>query len=133
MIRGSCLCGAVAFTLSGPLRPVLGCHCSQCRKQSGFYWAATSVPDDALTVERDDGLTWFGASDTAQRGFCKLCGSTLFWRPADAPRTVVSAAALDEPTGLRMSDHVFVEDKGEYYEIADGLPQHARFSGAENA
>jgi hypothetical protein len=123
----------VAFEISGQLRDVLGCHCQQCRKQSGHYWAATSVTDEALTLTRSNGLAWYRASDTAQRGFCKLCGSTLFWKPDNADRTAVGAGSLDRETGLRMTHHVFVADKGDYYRIEDGLPQHAQFSGGENA
>ncbi len=132
MVKGSCLCGAVAFTIDGPMRDVLGCHCGQCRKQTGHFWAATSVQDDALQFERQDGLSWFDASGTARRGFCKLCGSTLFWKPAGQARTVVSAGSLEPGTGLRLSQHVFVKNKGDYYQIADGLPQHMEFSGVEN-
>lgn len=133
MIKGACLCGAVAFRLEGKARDILGCHCGQCRKQSGFYWAATSVADEGLVMERDDGLAWFRSSETARRGFCRICGSGLFWKPEDAPRTVVAAASLEPGHRLKMTSHVFLEDKGDYYEIGDGLPQFARFSGGENA
>ena len=131
--KGSCLCGEVRFMLDGPMRPAIGCHCKQCRQQSGHYWAATSVPDSALRFESAAGLAWFRASDTAERGFCRDCGSTLFWKPDNAARTVVSMGALDAPTGLSLSAHVFVTGKGDYYEIGDGVPQHARFSGGEDA
>lgn len=133
MVTGSCLCGAVSFTLRGPLRDVLGCHCGQCRKQTGHFWAATSVPDEALEMTRQDGLAWYRASDTVQRGFCRECGATLFWKPDNAPRIAVGVGGLEQPTGLKMTSHVFVADKGDYYEIADGLPQHERFSGGEDA
>ena len=33
------------------------------------------------------------------------------------------AGTLDAPTGLSMAGHVFVSDAGDYYAIADGLPQ----------
>ncbi|MFK7939728.1 MAG: GFA family protein [Roseovarius sp.] len=133
MHTGSCLCDAVSFEITGPLRDVLGCHCQQCRKQSGHYWAATSVADDALRFIRQEGLTWYNASATARRGFCKFCGSTLFWKPVGADRTAVGAGSLDTPTGLRLTRHVFMADKGSYYDIADGTPQHAQFSGEEDA
>lgn len=133
MTAGSCLCGAVSFTITGPMRAVLACHCGQCRKQSGHVWAATSVAESDLSFGREEGLAWYRASDTARRGFCKLCGSSLFWKPDDMPRIAVAAGALDEPTGLKLEKHVFVADKGDYYEIADGLPQFKRFSGGERA
>lgn len=133
MVKASCLCGAVAFDVAGSLRPVLACHCGQCRKTSGHIWAATSVPDEAITFQARDGLEWYRASDTARRGFCTVCGSTLFWKPDDQPRTAIAAGAFPDGTGLKLSRHVFVRDKGDYYDIADGLPQFQQFGGGENA
>lgn len=133
MLTGSCLCGSVAFKIEGQLRDVLACHCRQCRKQSGHYWAASAVPETALKLTRNEGLAWFRASDTAQRGFCRCCGSTLFWKADNASRIAVGAGSLSAPTDLALTRHVFVADKGDYYEIVDGLPQYQQFSGAENA
>ncbi|KIC09439.1 aldehyde-activating protein [Leisingera sp. ANG-M1] len=133
MIKGSCLCGAVAFELTPPLRPVYACHCTQCRKTSGYFWAATSIPDEALALIRQNGLRWFQSSETTKRGFCGKCGSSLFWVPEGEGRTVVAAGAIDTPTDLQTKAHVFIADKGNYYEIADGLPQCAGFKGDEDA
>ncbi len=123
MHKGTCLCGDVAFEITGPMRPVLACHCSQCRKTSGHYWAATSVPETAFTLTCKDGLRWFRASDTARRGFCAHCGSSLFWKPDGQDRIAIAAGALDGPTGLKTTGHIFVADKGDYYDITDDLPQ----------
>ncbi|EBA14307.1 glutathione-dependent formaldehyde-activating, GFA [Roseobacter sp. SK209-2-6] len=131
--KGSCLCGAVAFDLHGPLRPVYACHCKQCRKTSGHFWAATSVPDEALTFTRDEGLRWFRSSENTKRGFCGTCGSSLFWVPEGERRTVVAAGALEGELELQTKAHVFMCDKGSYYEIGDGLPQFEEFKGDENA
>ena len=132
MISGSCLCGAVAFEITGTLRPAIACHCGQCRKTSGHYWAATSAPNDAITMIRNDGLKWFRASDSAQRGFCAHCGSSLFWKPDGQDRTAIAVGSLDGDTGLELTAHVFVADKGDYYAINDSCPQHQQFSGGED-
>jgi len=121
---GSCLCGAVSFVTSGPLRGVVYCHCRQCRKQSGHYFAATNVADARIRVEGGDSITWYQASAAARRGFCKLCGSTLFWKHRDRDTISVLAGSFDSPSGLEGHSHIFVADKGDYYDIADGLPQH---------
>ena len=124
--KGSCLCGAVRFTASGPLRGVLYCHCSQCRKQTGHYYAATNVADDKLTVEGQEKITWYRASPFAKRGFCSVCGSALFWKHNEAAEISVMAGAFDQPSGLKAEAHIFVVDKGDYYDIDDGLPQFER-------
>lgn len=126
--RGSCLCGAVRFRTTGTLRGVVFCHCSQCRKQTGLYYAATDVLDAELTVEGSDNLTWYAASDFAKRGFCRFCGSALFWKRNGADKTSILAGAFEQPSGLAAESHIFVVDKGDYYTIGDGLPQHARSS-----
>ena len=123
MHKGSCECGAVAFELSGELRPPLACHCTQCRKTSGHYWSATQVPSDKLTIIKDDGLKWYRSSDWARRGFCKECGASLFWEMDGEERTSVGMGTLDGSTGLQTAKHICIADKGDYYDIADGLPQ----------
>ncbi|MCB1385788.1 MAG: GFA family protein [Nitratireductor sp.] len=120
---GSCLCGRVRLTISGPMRPVVACHCSQCRKQSGHYFAATSAPDDTIAIEGEDHVKWYRASDEARRGFCRECGSILFWKHEAEDKTSILAGCLDSPTGLKLGSHIYCADKGDYYEITDGLPQ----------
>jgi len=121
--RGGCLCGAVRFTARGPLRGVVYCHCTQCRRQTGHHYAATNLPAAALTIEGEGELSWYRASDFAGRGFCRTCGSALFWRRDGDAEISVLAGAFDTPTDLSSSIHIFVADKGDYYEIDDGLPQ----------
>lgn len=120
---GSCLCGAVRFRTHGALRDVIYCHCSQCRKQSGHFYAATNVPDASIAIEGTENITWYDASDFARRGFCRTCGSLLFWKPRQDAYVSVMAGVFDKPTNLKGSCHIFVGDKGDYYEISDGLPQ----------
>lgn len=124
--KGSCLCGAVRFSASGRLRGVIYCHCSQCRKQSGHYYAATNVAVDDLAVEGGEKITWYEASTFAKRGFCSVCGSALFWKHNEADEISVMAGAFEQPSGLEAEAHIFVADKGDYYTIDDGLPQFER-------
>ena len=123
---GHCLCGAVRFRTFGRLREVIACHCSQCRRQSGHHYAATNVRDDEFTVEGGENVTWYRASDMASRGFCRTCGSALFWKGDGMEYTSIMAGSFDSPTGLALEVHIFCDDKGDYYEIVDGLPQYAQ-------
>ena len=123
MLTGSCLCGAVAFQISKTPTRTVACHCGQCRRQSGHLWAATPVPSADLKFSETGGLAWYAASDFAKRGFCKTCGSSLFWKHNDEDEYSVSLGSLHEPTGIRLQEHIFANHKGDYYDIADGLPQ----------
>ena len=124
MHKGSCLCGAVSFEVTCDLPGPDACHCSQCRKQSGHYWASTDVPRAAVTIHGADKLTWYRSSEKVRRGFCSTCGSFLFWDPIARDTTAIAMGAFDKPTDTRLRIHIYVADKGDYYDIADGLPQN---------
>ena len=121
---GHCSCGAVRFKTSGTLRGVVYCHCSQCRRQTGHFLAATAAEDADLEIEGANKISWFQSSPDAKRGFCSVCGSGLFWKHAAKSYTSIMAGAFDEPSSLRAESHIFARDKGSYYEITDGLTQH---------
>ena len=114
---GACLCGRVRYSVEGPLRPVVVCHCSQCRRQTGHYLAATSVPLERFRLVEDSTLRWYSASDAAERGFCSACGSVLFWRPEGGKGISFTPGTLDGATGLSIEGHIFCADKGDYYEV----------------
>lgn len=122
MHTGRCECGAVRFEIAAALVPPVACHCSQCRRTSGHVWAGTLVADADLRIEGQAALLWYRSSNMAQRGFCGTCGSSLFYRMDGEGKTSVGAGALDTPTGTRLAKHIFVGDKADYYDIADGLP-----------
>lgn len=124
MLKGQCLCGDVTFEVAGEPQHLSVCHCGQCRKQSGHTWASAAVPEADLAIVGTP--EWYQASDTAKRGFCARCGSFLFWKAHDEGTISFALGALDAPTGLRLERHIFCEDKGDYYDISDGLPQAAR-------
>lgn len=121
---GGCLCGAVRYAVRGPLRRIWDCHCGQCRRWHGHVAAYTRAERDDIDISDAGGaLTWFQSSDTARRGFCATCGSSLFWdRLADSDLSI-AAGSLDQPSGLTTEGHIYVSDKADYYEIADGLEQ----------
>ncbi|MEO1562112.1 MAG: GFA family protein [Pseudomonadota bacterium] len=127
MQTGRCECGAVQYQVSGGLRPSVACHCGQCRRTSGHYWSATQIDDEHLTVTKDEGLVWYRSSDVAKRGFCSICGSSLFWRMDSEGKTSIGSGTLDGPTGIKTAKHIFVDDKGDYYQIEDGLPKIGQY------
>ncbi|MDQ2094213.1 GFA family protein [Rhodalgimonas zhirmunskyi] len=125
MHTGHCLCGATRFTIAlDTLRQPSACHCSQCRRSSGHLWGGTTVMNDELTLDAGDNLKWFRSSEWAERGFCSACGSSLFYRPVNSDHLSVAIGCIDPPTDTRFKRHIFVADKGDYYEIGeDGIPR----------
>ena len=122
---GGCLCGGVRYAIDTRPEPISFCHCAQCRRQHSHVGAYTALPRAALRLLSQDTLTWYASSDRARRGFCVRCGAGLFWEmleqaPADGgPRITVTAGSLDDATGLWVERHIFVDDKGGYYDIGD--------------
>ena len=117
---GSCLCGAITFEINGPLRAVINCHCTQCRKWTGHYVAATAAwKRDLVIKDSADSLCWYRSSASAQRGFCGRCGSSLFWESDGAESTTILAGALNGDTGLTTAAQIYVTDKGDYYTLSD--------------
>ena len=126
-VKGSCECQGVVFELTGELRDVVFCHCSQCRKTSGHYWAATQVSKGNLNLIKATSLSWYDSSDKARRGFCSVCGSSMFYERKGIDKISVSAGSLELPTSLDRMRHIYVASKGDYYDISDDLPQFEEY------
>jgi hypothetical protein len=125
MHKGSCLCGAVTFQVESDLRGPDACHCTTCRKHSGHYFVSTDVAASAVTIHGEDNVSWYQSSEKVRRGFCSTCGSSLFWNPLHRDWIGIAMGAFDGPTETHLHVHIYVSDKGDYYEIADGVPQYA--------
>ncbi len=108
------------YQVNGPLRPVIACHCSQWRKTSGHYVAATSAARSDIEISGE--VQWYQSSAKACRGFCPTCGANLFW-DGQGENLSIFARTLDRPTGLKTAGHIFCADKGDYYAIKNGAPQ----------
>ncbi len=121
---GQCHCGAVTFRARG-LRDIWFCHCTQCRKLTGHYIAACRTRRENYAIEGE--LRWTPVSDESAHGFCAACCSPLFWSTASSDNMSVQAGSLEHTRGIGTCGHIFVAEKGDYYEITDGLPQYAGY------
>ncbi len=120
---GRCMCGAVQYEIHGPIRDVIACHCEQCRRASGHYVAATAAHPKHLSITRDDGLTWYEGTKQIRRGFCRICGSTLFFDHGDDYPTGVAAGSLDSGEAVKIAVHIWTEEAGNYYDIPADAPK----------
>jgi hypothetical protein len=115
---GGCLCGAVCYEVSGPLRDVIVCHCGQCRRAHGHVAAYSAARREHLRILEDSELRWYHPkdhNDSALRGFCGVCGASLFWHMPDSATVSIAAGTLDLPTGLRTIKEIYTEDASDYY------------------
>ena len=123
-LSGSCMCGSVKYEITGICRDIVACHCNECRKSSGHFTAATATNPDNLKLVENSGLKWYRSSSIAQRGFCENCGSTLFWKPDSGDRISIYVGTIDGQTGLTLSAHIFLGEKGDYYKIEKDIEQY---------
>ena len=126
--RGSCLCGAIRFTIDGPLAPIQVCHCGQCRKAQGGP-LATNIPVETARLHLEvDGeqLRRFEATPGKRRAFCATCGSPVFSERTSLPGIVrIRAGLIDEPLQARPAFHAHVASACDWWPIDDGLPCYA--------
>jgi len=100
MLRGSCLCGEIAYNANGPVESASHCYCTMCQKQHGAAAGTyANIARADLRIERGaDLITEYASSDHGRRAFCGRCGSTLFWRSDESPeRIAVTLGTLDDP------------------------------------
>jgi hypothetical protein len=116
-ITGGCQCGRVRYEVRGKLRDIIACHCTQCRRTSGHFVAATACRRQAFTLVRAETLKWYVAVPGYRRGFCGECGSSLFFEELGGERVSIAAGSLDEPQGLKIVAHIFAGEAGDYYEL----------------
>ncbi len=128
---GGCLCGAVRYSISGPIRDVVICHCSMCQKLHGAAGAHSKAHKSDIIFSEQSGLTWYASSARARRGFCKKCGSSLFWEPTNQSTMGILAGSLDDSSMLKTIGHIFTEEKCEFTEIPDHSLQFAGSSDGE--
>ena len=125
-LTGQCLCGDVCFTLAAAPDSIALCHCKMCRRWCGGLPLA--VVDAKVSLESADTLSWWKSSEWGERGFCCKCGSSLFWRAIDGDDAwEVSVASLNDERDLQIKEHIYIDDKADFYDFADDAP---RLSGA---
>ncbi len=126
---GGCLCGKVRYRLTEPLAHVLHCHCENCRRISGNFVAAAHVPTSAISLtspHAEDHLEWYRLP-YARYGFCRSCGSNLFWVPStDESSTSLMVGTLDDGDDLALAGIWFAPEAQPHNVLPDGVP---RFDG----
>jgi len=125
-LKGKCLCGAVSITLNG-MRPEIDvCHCEMCRRNYGNFAAMVAGSD--YTIEGAEHISTYQSSEWAERSFCSKCGSALWYRFKPTNFTSFAAGHFDLPDGLPIKQQIFVEEKPDWYDLAQKTPMK---TGAE--
>ncbi len=118
------MCGAVTFTVDGELRDVWNCHCHRCRRFTGHHMAGTSAALSALTITGDT-LAWYEPDGSCAYGFCRSCGSSMFWRSTErSDHVTICAGTIELPTGLQTTAAWWMAEHGDYHAPAPNLIEY---------
>ncbi len=121
-VSGQCLCGGVAFTVTGPLRDVFDCHCHRCRRWTGHHMAATAAAPEHIVFSSSGSLRWYSPEPSVEYGFCQTCGSSLFWNIVGrTSHWSICAGVLDPPTGLRTTSAWYLDEASDYADPSPGI------------
>ena len=123
--RGACLCGAVAFAARMPSKWVAHCHCTRCQRAHGAAFV-TWVGMDASRVEIKDpaaALRWHAGTGGGERGFCGVCGSSMFFRGTRWPGELhVARALFIDPIDREPQGHAYYDTHVSWVTIDGDLP-----------
>ncbi len=116
--KGHCLCGAIKITATKASNSVGACHCNMCRQWSGGPYLAIDCGTD-VSIVGEEHVGIFSSSEWADRGFCKTCGSALFYRVKASGQLIMAAGLFTDEDGLVFDHQVFIDERPGYYEFAN--------------
>lgn len=121
VLTGHCLCGAVTYAAEGIDTEVHGCHCGMCRRWGGT--PAFAVRVDLVEFEGEDNVSRFESSAWAERGFCRRCGTHLFYRLKETGEYILWLGSFDDLTPFSLGMEIYIEEKPELYALAGDRPR----------
>lgn len=134
--KGKCLCGSVELDVAYASNEVAACHCSMCRNWSGGPMLAIDCAD-SVEISDESSLVRFPSSDWAERGFCRNCGTHLFYYLKPNNQYHLPVGLLQSEGDYRFSHQIFIDEKPEYYDFKNetqnmtGAELFAHFEGSE--
>lgn len=130
MIRGSCLCGKVAFEVDGNAIDMNSCHCSRCRKAYGSAFGTILVVqrNDFRYLQGADLVTGYQSSERVNRPFCSNCGSRLPIVEEWDSLVGIPAGLLDDDPGVKNASQLFIGSKASWLEFNENSPRYKEWA-----
>lgn len=124
---GQCLCGKVKIRLVGEVHDAGVCHCSMCQRWCGGPSFGLGGDYD-VEIDGEDAIVYYRSSEWAERGFCGICGTNLFYRLVESGKLMAHAGTLDDQSGLTFKSQIFIDEKPDWYAFAN---ETENMTGAE--
>ncbi|MBP6241234.1 MAG: GFA family protein [Hydromonas sp.] len=123
---GTCLCGAVAYEISGNLGLFQYCHCSRCRKVTGSAFAANLfvAPTQFKWTQGEDKVGRYELENAKHfaSSFCTQCGSNLPWLTKTGKAVVVPAGTLNQDPNIEPKANTFYASRAPWEKCVSELP-----------
>jgi hypothetical protein len=123
---GRCLCGSVTFSAEDVHNHIHSCHCNMCQRWNGG--PAFASPVGSIQFNDEEQIARYSSSDWAERGFCKHCGSNLFYRLKQGDQYFVAMGTFDDLAAFKLAGEIYIDEKPGAYNFAG---DHPRMTGAE--
>ncbi len=131
---GACLCGEIQFSIELPALFCAHCHCTMCRRAHGagyVTWFGVEKSRLSLAAGRDH-LAWYDSSDHGRRGYCRSCGSSLFFESSHRAQTVdIVLASMSEDIGRSPEFHVYFDQRVDWVPLDDDLKKLGGTTGID--
>jgi hypothetical protein len=124
---GGCLCGAVRFTAESVEHHHHACHCGMCRRWAGGSGFLGAAAHD-IVFEGEAQLGRYASSSWAERGFCRTCGTTLFYFLVPTQTYTISVGTFDDQRPFVLALEIFIDRKPDGYAF---VGDHPRWTEAE--
>ena len=128
-LSGSCLCGAIRYTISVPVTELRACHCTHCQKASGAAGSINAVvPSAAFQITQGTPKRYAATANsgrTLYRYFCGDCGSPIYSQRATDPETVVvRSGTFDNVEGMNITANIWTRSARPWAYIDPATKQH---------
>lgn len=128
MIKGSCLCGAVTYEISGKVGDIVHCHCQTCRKAHGSAFSSVaSVQDSDFKLSGAENLKSYESSAGKHRYFCSHCGTQVYAKRDNTSHIILRLGSLDSKIDSVEKEHIWVSQKADWYCLDSQLPEREEF------
>lgn len=125
--KGRCLCGKVGITAKTVALEVHACHCNMCRLWNGGPTLSVHCGTD-VSFSNEEQISIYKSCSWAELGFCKNCGSHLFYRSIDNGEYILQTGTFDSDEDFVLSQQIFIEEKPSFYRFAN---KTSNLTGAE--
>ncbi|MFJ5340724.1 GFA family protein [Pectobacterium sp. CHL-2024] len=122
MHQGRCLCGGVTISTTHSVSEVGVCHCGMCQTWSGGPLMAVECKDPAIKIEGEENITVWQSSEWAERAFCRVCGTHLFYRLRGTDAYEIPAGFFADEANKKMVTQIYIDNKPSYYSFAEKTP-----------